>query len=141
MSVGSPLVTGVTFFLVHKTAAGESKLFEIGRAEAVHDMQGTGTLLVWAHTADTVNWPVANDERIILLARTELGDTHGPVAWANVEVNALPGDFNRDGRVDEWDLLEFQAAWLAGEERADINGDGAIDIHDFVEFQAFLLDH
>lgn len=133
------MVTGVTFFLVHDTASGGTEVLEIGRAKAVRNILDLDIMYAWEFTADTSNWPVIDDERVMLLARTELGDTHGPMDWVRVGVTGTtPGDFNRDGVVDTWDFLDYQTAWQAGEMRADMNGDGEVDILDFVEFQSIF---
>ena len=45
-----------------------------------------------------------------------------------------PGDFNNDGNKDSRDVLEFLAAWNAGDRRADWNQDGSIDTRDVLHF-------
>ena len=134
LRVGSPRVTGVTFFLIHKTPLGKIKLFEVGKAKTVHNMLDMDTIFMWEFTTDTADWPILDDQRVVLLARTELDDKHGPIDVAHVEIVGIPGDFNRDGQLDALDFIEFQTAWQAGELRADMNGDGVLDILDFAEF-------
>eukprot|EP01025_Chloroclados_australasicus_P033687 TRINITY_DN34417_c0_g2_i3.p3 TRINITY_DN34417_c0_g2~~TRINITY_DN34417_c0_g2_i3.p3 ORF type:complete len:193 (-),score=33.99 TRINITY_DN34417_c0_g2_i3:513-1016(-) len=46
-----------------------------------------------------------------------------------------PGDFDRNGVVDLFDMLAFQGAFQAGDARADLDGDGDLTIFDFLEFQ------
>ncbi|MEQ8317618.1 MAG: M14 family zinc carboxypeptidase [Phycisphaerales bacterium] len=46
-----------------------------------------------------------------------------------------PGDFDRNGVVDLFDMLAFQGAFQAGDPRADLDGDGELTIFDFLEFQ------
>lgn len=41
-------------------------------------------------------------------------------------------DFNRDGIVDVFDLLEFQTAWSFEDPRADLDGDGRFTIFDYL---------
>lgn len=133
ISVRSPLVTGITFLLVHSSPSGRYSMMKIGEAELIANFWDT--IYAWEFIADTATWPILDDERVILLARTELGDTHGPIDWAKLDVVGIPGDFNRDGLLDALDFIDYQTAWQAGEMRADMNGDGELDVADFAEFQ------
>lgn len=42
-------------------------------------------------------------------------------------------DFNRDGAVDVFDIIEFQTAWAFEDPRADLDGDGQFLIFDYLQ--------
>jgi murein tripeptide amidase MpaA len=45
-----------------------------------------------------------------------------------------PGDYNRDGRVDTLDVLDFLNDWAAGDDKADWNHDGEVNTRDVTAF-------
>lgn len=63
------------------------------------------------------------------------GGLYGGPVGGNLRA-PCPGDFNRDGTVDEQDLLEFLDGCASGDARADRTGDGVVDADDLLEFLA-----
>jgi hypothetical protein len=69
-------------------------------------------------------------------------------AWLPLQLNVLPGDVNRDGRVNAMDLYEVRArlgrnagtaptsAWAGYSPFADVTADGRVDAFDFVHVRA-----
>ncbi len=53
-----------------------------------------------------------------------------------LEGTPCPADFNMDGGVDGGDVVDFFAAWEAGESTADVNQDGGVDGGDIDVFFA-----
>lgn len=45
-----------------------------------------------------------------------------------------PADLNRDAKVDLFDFLEFQNAFVSGSPAADFDHNGVLDLFDFLEF-------
>lgn len=61
----------------------------------------------------------------------------GPAPISDMGAYELcPGDFNRDGSLNYFDVSDFGSAYSAGDPDADINGDGMIDSDDYSDFVA-----
>ena len=133
IEVHDPNVTGVTVFLAHDDAAtGARQVVEIGMATA--QANGLGDARIWTMDIDLHALPVVDDQRISLIARTEIEDRSGAIDLVSFEIT--PFDFNGDGQWDLFDHLEFNNAWQQGDARADLSRDGTIDLLDVSEFQA-----
>jgi hypothetical protein len=59
--------------------------------------------------------------------------TDGTTALAVGQV-LCPADFNTDGVVDFFDVLDFIAAWESDQPGGDFNSDGNIDFFDYLDF-------
>jgi probable HAF family extracellular repeat protein len=75
---------------------------------------------------------ISADGRTIVIGGKN--EAHDSVAWLAYLGNPCPGDFNKDGVVDEQDFTAFLNAFLAGRYSADFKTDAIINSQDFIAF-------
>lgn len=129
-------------------------------------VNGTDWVVVWQHSGPTLNeqtWTQQTydisaiaDLQPALYIRWGMGPTDGGVSFhgwniddvqlrANLQLS--PADIERDGDVDEDDVIAFVAALLGSPlfpehlNRSDLNGDAVADGLDIAEFVGYAIDH
>lgn len=91
-----------------------------------------GTYAVRAHAYDEIV-EHANDGSLLDLVRSHLDALQQDVVWTVNFVPALPGDYNRDHRVDAADYARWKADFGSVDDlAADGNEDGIVDAADYV---------
>lgn len=126
-SVGSS-----AFFVGHFTGTAAERNLAIDVTRFLRDHPDQEVTFLVAIEVRFNGENVDDDLASLRLASKERGTSFGPQLLLSLSAEALPGDYNRDGRVDASDYVTWSQSFGSASLTADGNNNGLIDAGDYL---------